>query len=310
MRQVKRQKIQLDQIDIREVLDDLGIHYTEEGKNVSSDWIGVTCPFPGCDDQTNHLGINLKSPVVTCLKCGTKGNILKYLAEELRSFPKALQILGDAVPRELRQYESTDKQFASKVIIPERFNSQPSKQHIDFLKKRRFNPKFFCEKYDLLFTNDGVIDSEGGKWGNRIIFPIMKGYKMLTWTSVDVTGDHPVKYKHLKDELSVYPIKHLLFGMEYTDGHSVIVVEGHFDRFRLGDGAVATLGTNCTQDQIKLLIKYSIVKIVFDGDKDGRRSAERLGNDLAPFTDVRIYDLADDMDPDKLNPKQIRQIKN
>ena len=310
MRQVKRQKINLESVDIREVLDDLGIHYSEEGKNVSSDWIGVTCPFPGCDDQTNHGGISLKKPIFTCFKCGTKGNILKYLTEELRSFPKALQILQDAVPRELRLYESTEKQLAAKVIIPDGFSSQPSKMHLDFLKKRKFNPKEFTDKYNLLYCNDDVYDVDGRDWSNRIIFPIFKGYKLLTFTSVDVTGEAVIKYKHLKDELSVFPIKHLLFGYEFTDSHSVIVVEGHFDRFRIGDGCVATLGTKVTEEQKKLLSRYAVVKILFDGDKDGRKSGQQLADDLAPFSDVHIYDLADGIDPDMLDSKQIEQIKN
>ena len=48
-------------LDAEEILDDLGLSYTSQGKNVSEGWIGIQCVFPDCDDTSNHLGINLQS---------------------------------------------------------------------------------------------------------------------------------------------------------------------------------------------------------------------------------------------------------
>ena len=84
MRQIAKKKrnknLRLEYVDIRAVLDYIGVPYTETGKNVSAGWVGVQCPMPGCSDQSNHMGLNLTSPVCTCYHCGRKGNYLTYLA--------------------------------------------------------------------------------------------------------------------------------------------------------------------------------------------------------------------------------------
>ena len=59
MRQRNKKKnqgrIPFDQIDILEVLDDLGIDYRESGKNVGEGWIGVCCGF--CGDVCPYPGV-------------------------------------------------------------------------------------------------------------------------------------------------------------------------------------------------------------------------------------------------------------
>jgi DNA primase len=307
MRQVQKKKnsnqqINLEQVDVREVLDDLNIDYRESGKNVGNDWVGTHCPF--CSDQGYHCGISLKSPVFTCFKCGVKGNLLKYLSEELKSFNNALKILGDAVPRELRLYQSSEKINAINVDLPTTAIRTPSKVQFNYLKKRKFDPDYLIEKYNLHFCND---DPE---WGDRIIVPIMRGYKLLTFSSIDIADDSRLRYRHLKDELSVICIKHLLYGIEFTNGHSVLVTEGLFDRYRGDDGVVNTFGTKVTAEQRLLLSKFSRVGILFDGDKAGREAAEVLANDLAPFTEVIVHDLPDGVDPDNLTDKQFQKIKD
>lgn len=295
-------RLPIDNIDIREVLDEVNIYYTEGGKNVSSGWIGVTCPF--CDDQTNHLGINLTHKTISCFKCGTTGTVIKYLSEELRSFNKAITILGDAVPRELRDFsDSTDIERVSHVELPKKASRKITEYHAGYLQSRGFDYQELTDRYNLHFC--GPL----GKWRNRIIIPVVKGYRLITFTSADISDETNIRYRHLEDELSIIPIKHHLFGLEHTDRHSVIVVEGLFDQFRIGEGCVATFGTKVTAEQKALLAKFSTVKILFDGDDSGRKNGERLANELAPFCDVQIFDLPDGMDPDKLSDDEIREIK-
>lgn len=303
MRQKSKQKgrIHIDNIDIREVLDDLNIHYTEEGKNVSGGWIGTSCPF--CDDDSNHLGINIRSKTVSCFKCGTSGTVIKYLAEELRSFNKAITILGDAVPRELRLFEQQQKENAVHVGLPEEANRKITPYHAGYLEKRGHDWKALSDRYNLHYC--GPI----GKWSNRIIVPVVKNFRLITFTSVDISDDTPMRYKHLADEESIISIKHHLFGLEHTNKHSVIVVEGLFDQFRIGEGCVSTFGTKVTAEQKKLLSKFSIIKICFDGDDAGRSGATSLANDLSAYCDVRIFDLPEGTDPDDLSESDIKIIK-
>jgi len=298
----RKGRIPIDQIDIREVLDDLNIYYSESGKNVSDGWIGVTCPW--CDDGSNHLGIRLDAGTCSCFKCGQSGTIIKYLADELGSFNKAIQVLGDAVPLELKSFEESERARAIKVELPKEAKRQISKYHAGYLNSRGFDYEELTDKYNLHFCGPY------GKWANRIIVPIMKNYRLITFTSIDISDEVFIRYKHLQDELSIIPIKQHLFGLEFTNKHSIIVVEGIFDMFRIGDGAVCTFGTKITSEQKKILSKYSTVKIVFDGDEAGQINGEKLANDLAPFADVKLFFLPEGSDPDKLSQDDIKEIKN
>jgi DNA primase len=297
----KKGKLHLDSIDIREVLDDLNIHYTEAGKNVSDGWIGVSCPF--CNDQSNHLGVNLIHKTVSCFKCGTSGTVIKYLAEELRSFNKAISVLGDAVPRELRSFDTQARERSVKVELPKEAHRKITKYHAGYLVGRNFDPMEIGDLYNLHYC--GPL----GNWANRIIVPIVRQYRLVTFTSVDISDDTNIRYKHLGKEDSIIHAKEWLFGLEHTDGHSVIVVEGLFDMMRIGPGAVCTFGTKVTPEQIKLLSKFNVVKVLFDGDDAGRVNGDRLANNLAPFCDVRLFTMPEGDDPDKLSKDDIRQIK-
>lgn len=295
-------KIHIENIDIREVLDDLGIDYTESGKNVSNGWIGTTCPF--CSDESNHLGINLQAKTISCLKCGTSGTIIKYLAEELGSFNKAITILGDSVPRELRSFTNGSVNHSIKVELPKEAKDKITKYHAGYLNSRNFDYQELTDKYNLHFC--GPL----GKWANRIIVPIIKNYRLITFTSIDISDVSNIRYKHLSIEESIIHTKNHLFGLEYTNNNSVIVVEGLFDMMRIGDGCVCTFGTKVTSEQKRLLSKYSSVKIVFDGDEPGIINGEKLANELAPFCDVKLFLLPVGTDPDQLSKEDIKKIKN
>ena len=70
----------LSQVDTKALLDDLGIDYKLSGKNVTSGWIEVNCPF--CGDPSYHLGIS-PTNLFHCWRCGEKGNLIKYFKANL-----------------------------------------------------------------------------------------------------------------------------------------------------------------------------------------------------------------------------------
>lgn len=297
-------KIQFDQIDIREVLDDLDIYYTETGKNVSEGWIGVSCPF--CGDESNHLGINLNGKSISCFKCGETGTIIKYLAEELGSWGKAINILGDAVPREMKRFgKEIIKERSVSVELPKEASKKILKYHAQYLNKRGYSFKYLMKKYDFYFVG---VNSED--WSNRIIVPVYRRKKLITFTSVSIMDDIKLRYKHLKDEKSVVSIKHYLYGLESVKGNSICVVEGLFDKFRIGDGCVCSFGTNLTAEQKILLTNYDKVVVCFDGDDTGKKSANKLANDISAFTDVEILDIPEGNDPDSLPKEDVMYIRN
>jgi DNA primase len=93
----------------------------------------------------------------------------------------------------------------------------------------------------------------------------------------------------------------------------LLVVEGYMDVIALAQygitNAVATLGTACSEDHLKLAFKYtSTIVFCFDGDKAGRTAAKRaLENALGIMTDghqIKFLFLPEGQDPDSL----VRQI--
>ena len=70
--------------------DEVGIKVSIDGKNVSTGWIGVQCPF--CNDETNHLGIRINDLRCSCWKCGNH-SFISYITELIDcSHSKAKQL--------------------------------------------------------------------------------------------------------------------------------------------------------------------------------------------------------------------------
>lgn len=297
----KGPRLPIDNVDIRSLLESTNIHYRESGKNISAGWIGVNCPW--CDDQSEHLGINLKSKTVSCWKCGQTGTIISYLAKEVGSFPESLNIIKQYIPRELQFESEKEKSGVSEVLLPKNSKVGLSEYHKEYLRKRRFNPDYLEEKYHLHHV--GPV----GKYSNRIIVPIMKNMQLLTFTTISIHDDSKIRYLHLEEELSIIPVKKLLYGEEYTDGHNIIPVEGIFDFWRIGDGAVPLFGVKVTSEQKKLLAKYANIKPVGDGDKEGWKFNRFLAEELSPFCNVNFFDLEEGVDPDQLTEEEIKYIK-
>lgn len=301
----KQNNLKLDYVDIKAVLESLGIPYSSSGKNVSRGWIGTQCPFPGCGDRTNHLGINLSQPVVSCWNCGKSGNYLTYLSAKLGSFPKAISIIEKYIPRELKQKYRTfsEKSGIEKVYLPKNATKEPSPYHIKYLKDRNFDPKELDLMCDFYYC--GPL----GPWANRIIVPIYQFNQLVTFTSIDISIDSKLRYKHLEKEKSIVHCKNLLYGEEQVVDNTVMVVEGFFDRARIGMGAVCTFGTKLTQEQMKRLSKYRKVIVVFDGDDAGNINGKQISQDLAIFTEVELITLPDETDPDKLSDDDVNELK-
>ena len=302
-KKARRGKIPLDNVDIRSLLEDLNIDYDERGNNVSGGWVGVQCPF--CDDQSNHLGINIQAKTISCWKCPVSGNVIKYLAEVLGSFNKALDLLSEYIPRELLRFDETEQRsLVSKVHLPRNAVQGLLPHHRAYLKSRGFEPDTLEELYNL--HSVGPV----GEFKNRIIVPIMHKMRLVTYTSVDISDDSELRYLHCPDEKAIIPIKEYLCGLEQTNGHEVIVVEGLFDWWRFGPGAVPSWGVKLTKEQIYLLSKFSYIKAVGDGDNPGWEFNQHIANELSPFAKVKIFDLPEGIDPDDLTKKEIKYIRN
>lgn len=302
----KNKRVNLDYIDIQLVLDELQIEYTTKGKNVSEGWIGTQCPFPGCDDTSNHCGLCLSSPVVSCFACGTTGNYLTFLAASLNSWPKAIEAIQKFTPRELKSY-SGPKEYSRvlKVELPKEATKTPTKYQKEYIKSRGYKIEDLEILYDFYYN--GPI----GKWANRIIVPVYFNNRLVTFSSIDIAEKSKLRYKHLSKEESIIHCKELLYGIDTIQSYNIVmVVEGFFDKARIGKNCVCTMGTLITPEQFKQLTKFKKVITVFDGDNAGLNNSIKIADNLSVFTDVERVFLPEGTDPDNLNKSDIQELQN
>ena len=260
----------LESFDIIGYLESRNLDIVYSGKNVSSsgEWATTNCPF--CLDQSNHLGVNLFSKAFVCFRCGEKGNALK-LVEKIESCSKS------ASWKIVREFQSIDSIYEEKEIIrssrvefPEGVNKDFTEDHKEYLRGRNFDPDFLIKKYSL------YAGQRYGFFKYRIVVPVILDNQIVTLVGRDYTGLADVPYKNLPAEQSKLTTKEALYNIDSVKDKA-IVVEGVFDVWRIGDGAVAVFGVKTTDKQV-LLLKGIKVFVMFDADakKEGHKLAQSL----------------------------------
>lgn len=291
----------LDSLDVLEVLDELGIDYSESGKNIGSGWVGITeCPW--CGDTGNHLGVNLDHKGISCFKCGQTGSLLTYLSNVV-GFRKANNTIQSMLPRELTiRLQDVYQSNVEIVKLPIMAKEGLLPPHAQYLRKRGFDPDYLSKTFHL--HSVGPV----GDFPNCIILPIYIRRKLVTFTSIHIGKYIEDRYIHCSKEKSIAHTKELLY-MEERAKNTIYPCEGIFDAWRLGLGAVPLWGTKFTQAQVKALSKYQRIVIVGDGDNSGYKFNRKLSAELAPYAEVKYIDLPEGVDPDDLTKEEIAYIK-
>jgi len=300
----------IDLFDVVSYLNDRGVPYATEGKDVTSGWIGVSCLF--CSDSGFHLGINLTSNFMSCWRCGFKGSVTKLIKEieQPVSFPEILAIMEkhqDFSRMSLIKDEG-EIPYKAKIEIPTFFTKAvwPDVPNImkQFLLGRGFDPEIICRSKSLFYG--GIV----GRFKHRLILPITLRGKLVSWVGRDITGKADIKYLNLEEEKSVLPVKETLYGFdEAPPGRNIVVVEGPLDQWKLGAGSVATFGTQWTQKQVSLLreLNPNKVFILFDSEEMAQKSAVRLAKQVW-WCDCEVFQLNDINDPGDLTLIQGKQL--
>jgi len=294
----------IERFDIRAWLEDRGIRYSREGKNVSSGWIGIKCPW--CGDSSNHLGLNLKGKFINCWRCGKKGDITILIRElEQCSFSRAKAVIEEFQDRsfiELRR--DIQKRHATGEILPKEATKKFPELHLDYLWSRNFDPEIVIPKYGLLACDNM------GKYKFRIIAPVFQDGKIVNFTGRDVTGEAKNKYRHCPNEEAIIPMKQCLYNLD-TVHDAVLIVEGPTDVWRMGDGCVATMGIEWTQTQINLLMGRGIKRayFLFDAEEHAQKQAKKMGLQLSMFIpEVRALEIPQG-DPGDLETQTVQEVR-
>ena len=294
-------------VDIRAYLDSRHIEYRESGKNISSGWIGTSCPFCPDEDPSTHLGINPETNLISCWRCGKKGSIIELVRYHQKcSYASAENVLSQFSRTSSRDSALEDKSQAlaklvGHVSLPSECEKTILPQHQTFLVRRGFSPHEVYEKYDL-----SCVD-KFGKWKFRLIIPILMQRHIVAFTSRDVTGLSDNPYKHARNVECIVPVKSCLYNIDSVKD-IVIIVEGPLDVWNLGDASVCTFGTKYTRSQVKLIAsRVKRAHVLFDSD--AIVEANSLAFDLSAHVEhVEVIEL-DEGDPADMTNDDVRALR-
>ena len=285
--------------DIKAYLDDRGVKYYEEGKNIGSGDIGLSCIF--CGDKSTHMGIKLTTKRVYCWICGGH-SIFKLIATiDGIPFPKVDSVMSKFILPG-GPYIAHDVIYDTRLPYP--LEAQPLlAPHYNYLKLRNFNPEIIVSKYKIKACwNVGDY-----KW--RIIIPIIMQGRLGGFTSRDITDSSPLRYKNQPKGQSPIPQEEWIYNIDTID-RKAILVEGPTDVWRLGEGSISLLGINPTHEQIGRLSELDQVFILFDSEDKAQKRAEELAGNLASLPGhVEVVTTDKEGDPGDYTEDEAREMR-
>ena len=285
--------------DAQRFLEDNNIDIPARNANCNDGWVNCQCPH--CDDRSNHLGFNLATGQVHCWRCGASDLIdtIKALCncstKQAFEIKKQYSIILSDDEYEKPIYHNTE------IEVP---GSKLLKQHKRYLESRNFDPDFLENKYDLRGT---LI---AGLFSYRIITPIYYNNKIVSYQGRDFTNKQDLRYITCKPEHEIMHHKNILFNLDNCKNKSVIVVEGVYDSFRIGDNSCSTFGISYKQEQVALLAKkFDRIFTLFDGEQQAQEQAIKLCRDLALVGKEAINVCLDEGDPADQSEQDIYELK-
>jgi DNA primase len=303
----------VSEFDVKKYFDDQNIEYKTGGKNTTRGWIEIHCVFPGCADHSEHLGINLKSGLITCWICGKKGSALHIIQEiEQCSYPQAIKIalkypknaLESDQFRDHSQYMKEQNKTTHGLVFPAEMQNSWPVPHLNYLRSRGFDPDQLINKYSLKPVHTF------GNYRFRIIAPIFLNGRAVSWIAADILRiPERIPYLDCPENQSIRLVKHCLYNID-TVRDTALIVEGITDVWNLGDGAVGTFTSNFTKEQILLLIEKKVKRAFVLYDPDAAKKGKRLGEQLSgiiPHVENIILDKGDPADMTKQEVMQLRR---
>ena len=282
---------------------DFQLPYMESGHHhCHQGWVQTHCPFCAGGASGWHLGINLESGNAHCWRCGAVP-----ISQVLRA------LVPDTPVGELfRTYALSLRPLVKKTIVTHTTElTYPNdvgplhQAHSDYLIRRQFDPDQIAKEWNI----KGV-GPLGGEWAWRLLIPICnsKGIE-ISYTSRAITDERIPRYLTLGNEESLEKPRSVLYGEQYAQ-EKIIVVEGPADVWRLGQGAVATLGTSWTEEQAARIRKYKVRFIMFDNERPAQRLAQKLAAAVAsaPGTTEIITGLI--TDPGDLSVSEVVELRS
>lgn len=280
--------------DARKFFEDNNIDYFEGDyyhKHCRPGFIQTECPR--CTGNPGlHLGFSDKGGFFVCWRCGwmpIEEAIKNFIGVGWGQAKDLKKEYGGTSYRRIVQKRQKEQDIT--VTLPAGTTAL-QEMHREYLKGRDLDPDEIDEIWDVYGT--GPL----GRYKYRIIAPIYYKGVLVSYQGRDITDKSSKKYKACSKPRERIHHKDIVYGFDLA-GRDVVVVEGFFDAWRLGPGAVATFGTKYTHMQVRLLSQFRRVFILFDEtDEQALNNAYQLSFDLCSLNvDSEVVTIGEDKDP-------------
>lgn len=273
-------------MDILKLFQDFNVPHIQSGhKHARAGWVNTSCPF--CTGNPGwHLGFCMNSAEpqfynrFVCWRCGGKGTVRTTAALLGISTEKAKEVLS----RYGAGYQPRMKHRAETIRRPTRIKLPSPKQKIkdiprarDYIEGRNFDPEYLAKEWSVYATV-----ALPTSFPFRIVTPIKYRRVPVSYQGRTYIDAEP-KYKAAdKDKESIHH-KDIVFGLDEAREHDTcFIVEGVFDVFRLGPGAIATFGIKYRVPQAHVIARnFKRAILLFDDDPQARWQSEQICIDLA-----------------------------
>jgi len=281
-----------------EILEEYNIPMAPHGHHHQTQgWVQFDCPWCGKNTNKFHMGFNLNGGFVNCWRCGP--HPLAIVLRELTGLNfkeiKTLITQLDGV------IEQPKQKSISHLELPDSLGPM-TEPHKRYLTKRGFH----WDEIEQLWKVQGIGVAAELSW--RLFIPIIYESRVVSWTTRAIGENVKQRYLGAHGSQELVPKSTLLYGSDYVR-ETVIIVEGPLDVWRIGPGAVATLGINFSQAQVNKLIPYPRRIICFDNEPEAQKQAKRLYNILGPFRGETMNVILDSKDPGVANIIEIKRLR-
>ena len=326
----------IEEIKVRnDIADVIGTYVTL--KRAGSNMNGL-CPFH--NEKTPSFIVFNATQSFYCFGCGAAGDVVTFIRRiENLDYVEALRYLakrsGVTIPEEeksggvrrsriFEMNKEAARFFRSQLLLSKEAKAYIIKRGLTKRTVDRFGLGYSgLRGYELIdhlkrlgYNEDEMVTAKlAGKnekgyypfFRNRVMFPIIDTAGAIIGFGGRVMDNSTPKYLNTPDTPAFNKGRNL-FALNYAKDHcseELILCEGYMDVIALHSAgfqnAVATLGTALTQEQARLIKRYTgKVVISYDGDKAGKAATDRASAILTEAgVDVRILQVTDAKDPDE-----------
>lgn len=282
----------------QEILSEYNIPFKTEGHHhCRPEWVQIDCPFCGKDSNKWHLGYSIEDNFLNCWRCGHHNLITTLMEITGKPSHQIKKILTGLDVSHIKIEKPKGK-----LILPSGIKHLAS-AHKKYLYSRGFN----WREIKKLWGIKGIGIASKLQW--RIFIPIIYHSEIVSWTTRTISKNKRVtRYISAAENQESIPHKELLYGEDYTR-HAIIVTEGVFDVWKIGQSAVCTFGSGYSQKQIDRIVKYPVRAICFDNEIEAQQRAKKLSDDLSVFPGDTFNVILDEKDAAEESEKNLRELR-